>query len=386
MEIFHSDIVVIGGGVIGASVAYHLSRAGLPVVLLDRSGLTSGTSGACSGKVWLGTKQPGLHLRLAQLSLELLQNFINYTGSLVECEENGEMLLIESKAEMDHMQTFVDDQKKVGIDIRLLDLNGTRRLQPGISDTVAGSTYSPIGLSVNPMSLVYALAGEAERFGTRIIRNAAVQSIAVSSNRIHSVTTNQGRIETDYLVNAAGVNAPEIGKMVDLEIPITPLQGEIVVTEPVAPIVHIPSTEAGYVAVKRNPDLVKQMAHAGVTCGISQSKRGNVYIGASKQFVGYNTNSSIVGIKTLVRRAVRFFPSLSDVKMIRAYAGLRPYTSDGLPILGKVDGLEGFIMAAGHGGDGIALSMITGHIIENIITGKPAEVPLEQLALKRFKD
>ena len=72
--------------------------------------------------------------------------------------------------------------------------------------------------------------------------------------------------------------------------------------------------------------------------------------------------------------------------MIRAYAGLRPYTSDGLPILGKVDAIEGFIMAAGHGGDGIALSMITGQIIEKIITGGVSDVPLEPLALKRFQN
>jgi sarcosine oxidase subunit beta len=386
METYHSDVVVIGGGVIGASVAYHLSRAGFSVVLLDKGGLTSGTSRACSGKVWLGTKKPGLHLRLAQLSLDMLQNFINDTGSRVECEESGEMLLIESEAELDYMRAFVDGQKSVGIDICLLDLVGTRKMQPGISDTIAGSTYSPMGISVNPMSLVYALSGEAERFGARIIRDAAARSIEVFSHRIHSITTNRGRIETDYLVNAAGVNAPEIGKMAGLEIPITPLQGEIIVTDPVPPVVHIPSSEAGYVTVKRNPDLVKQMDHAGVTCGISQSKRGNVYIGASKRFVGPDTNSSIVGISALARRAVRFFPSLSDVRMIRAYAGLRPYTSDGLPILGKVDALKGFVMAAGHGGDGIALSMITGRIIENIISGKVADVPVEQLALKRFQD
>ncbi|MBW1699310.1 MAG: FAD-binding oxidoreductase [Deltaproteobacteria bacterium] len=384
MQKCYSNIVVIGGGVIGASVAYHLSRAGLSVVLLDKDGLTSGASGACSGKIWLGTKQPGLHLRLAQLSLEMLQNFISFTGSRVECEESGEMLLIESEAELDPMQAFVDGQKSVGIDIKLLDLNGTRKMQPGISDTIAGSTYSPIGISVNPVSLVYALIEEAERLGTRILRNAVVRSIEVSSDRIHSITTNHGKIGTDYLVNAAGVNAPEIGKMAGLEIPITPLQGEIIVTEPVAPVVRIPSSEAGYIAVKRNPGLIKQMDHAGVTCGISQSERGNVYIGASKQFVGHNTSSSVVGIRTLARRAVRFFPSLSDVKMIRAYAGLRPYTSDGLPILGKVDSLEGFIMAAGHGGDGIALSMITGHIIERIISGKTVGVPMEKLVLKRF--
>lgn len=386
MENNHSDTVIIGGGVIGASVAYHLSRAGLSVVLLDKGGLTSGTSGACSGKIWLGTKKPGLHLRLAQLSLEMVQKFINGNGIRVECEEGGEMLLIESEAELDYMRAFVDSQKSVGIDIRLLDRNETRKIQPGVSDTIAGSTYSPIGLSVNPMSLVYALAGEAERMGAKILRNTVVRSIDVSSNRIHSITTNQGRIKTDCVVNAAGVNAPEIGKMVGLEIPITPLQGEKIVTEPVAPVVHIPSTEAGYITVKRNPDLVKQLDHSGVTCGISQSERGNVYIGASKQFVGHITNNSTDGIKTLARRAIRFFPSLSGVKMIRAFAGLRPYTSDGLPILGKVDAIEGFIMAAGHGGDGIALSMVTGQIIEKIITGVVSDVPFEPLALKRFQD
>ena len=386
MKINHSDAVIIGGGIIGASIAYHLSRAGLSVVLLEKGGLTSGASGACSGKIWLGTKKPGLHLHLAQLSLQLTQEFIDCSPGQVECEKGGEMLLIESESELDDMQAFVENQKKVGIDIRLLDRKETQRIQPGVSDTIAGATYSPVGLSINPMSLVYALAGKAEQSGARILRNTLVRSIEVASKRIHSVTTDQERIRTDFVVNATGVNAPEIGQMVGLTIPITPLQGEKMVTEQIAPIVHIPSTEAGYITIKRNPDRVKQLDRSGVTCGISQSERGNVYIGASKQFVGPITTNSLDGIKTLALRAIRFFPSLAGVKIIRAYAGLRPHTPDGLPIVGEVDGLKGFIMAAGHGGDGIALSMITGQIIEHIIAGSVSKVPIEPLALKRFQD
>ena len=378
-------VVVIGGGVIGASVTYHLSLAGVPVVLVEKRGMTSGTSGACSGKVWLGTKKPGIHLKLAQASLELFEDLIQKYGEVVECEIGGEMLLIEKEEEIEFMQEFVSDQRHSGVDIRLLTKSETHKMQPESSGgKIAGSTYSPKGFALSAISLVYAFTEAAKSNGAEILRNDRVEAIRITAGRIQSVLTSRGEIRTDCVVNAAGVNAPEVGRMVGIEIPIVPLKGEIIITEAVPPVVRVPVTEAGYITVKRKPELVRQMSRAGVTCGIAQSIRGNVYIGASKQFVDFDNSSSTDGMVTLAQRAIHFFPVLARTQMIRAYAGLRPYTADGLPILGPVPEVEGFIMSTGHGGDGVALSMITGKLIAEFISKGETSINIEALALSRF--
>jgi sarcosine oxidase subunit beta len=335
--------------------------------------------------VWLGTKKPGIHLQLAQASLGLFENFLEKHSGIAECEIGGEMLLIETEEELEFMHDFVAGQQQAEIDVRLLTKSETRKIQPDSSEqNIAGSTYSPKGFSLNSINLVYAFTEAAKRRGAKILRNTQVESIRLSGNRIQSVVTHQEEIITDFVVNATGPSAPKIGKMVGLEIPIVPLRGEILVTETMPPIVRIPVTEAGYITVKRNPELVKKMSKSGATSGISQSDRGNVYIGASKQFVGFNTCNSSGGMADLAQRAVHFFPALSGARVIRAYAGLRPYTSDGLPILGSVPEIDGFIMAAGHGGDGVALSMITGKLITELIIKGETSIGIEKLSIKRF--
>ena len=113
------DVVIIGGGVIGASVAYYLSKEDLSIVLLEKDRLASGSSGACSGKVWLGTKKAGLHLRLALASLELLKGLLQEMSYTVECDEGGEMLLIEKEQDLQFMEDFVENQTQAGVDIRI---------------------------------------------------------------------------------------------------------------------------------------------------------------------------------------------------------------------------------------------------------------------------
>jgi sarcosine oxidase subunit beta len=112
--------------------------------------------------------------------------------------------------------------------------------------------------------------------------------------------------------------------------------------------------------------------------------RGNIYLGSSKEFVGYDRGITQEAMATIAQKTITFYPGLAGLQVIRAYAGLRPYTEDGLPILGRVEGVEGFILATGHGGDGVALSPITGKLIsELIVTGKPS-IPIEKLGLSRF--
>ncbi|MEN8243413.1 MAG: FAD-binding oxidoreductase [Thermodesulfobacteriota bacterium] len=382
------QVIVVGGGVIGSAVTYYLSRAGVRVVLIEKKGLTSETSGACSGKVWLGTKKPGLHLELARMGLHMLKELRQEFDYPFEMDsECGEMYLIESERDLRFMEEFAAQQQAAGIEMHLLTKGEIGKLQPSINvDVLVGAAYSPSGIAINPISLVYAFVREAEGLGATILRNTPVEEICVEGSRVKSVSTDKGEIRTDFVVNAAGVAVPSIGKMIGIDIPIVPLRGEILVTEAVAPFVRIPipTSEARYIVAKKDPQSFSQTDKSGVTCGVSQSLNGNVYVSASKEFAGHNKMNSTRAMKLLAQGAIKFFPKLESVRVIRSYAGLRPYTADGLPILGEIDGIEGFIMAGGHSGDGIALSAITGKLISEIITTGSPSVSIDKFRLSRF--
>jgi sarcosine oxidase subunit beta len=196
--------------------------------------------------------------------------------------------------------------------------------------------------------------------------------------------TNRGAIAADFVVNAAGLGAVPLARLAGVELPITPLRGQVVVTEPAEPLIRIPSLEFGYLAAKRSPELLKRTTRAGVTCSISQSVNGNIYIGSSKEFAGFDARISLEATNEIARKAVTLYPVLSDLRAIRCYAGLRPSTADWLPIVGPVPGIEGLILAAGHGGDGIALAAVTGKLVAEIVTtGRPG-ICIDELSVSRF--
>jgi sarcosine oxidase subunit beta len=117
---------------------------------------------------------------------------------------------------------------------------------------------------------------------------------------------------------------------------------------------------------------------------VAQSRSGNIYIGSSKEFVGFDKRVTSGGLRQLAQKAYGFYPFLSSLRVIRAYAGLRPFTADGLPMIGRGQGPDGFVVAAGHGGDGIALSLITGRIVSELITGSEASFSTDELSPLRF--
>jgi sarcosine oxidase subunit beta len=128
-----------------------------------------------------------------------------------------------------------------------------------------------------------------------------------------------------------------------------------------------------------------EAAELGVGMAVGQTPEGTLLIGGTREFVGYDTATTPEATAAVLRHAVSILPALAKVHVIRTFAGLRPYTPDGMPILGPVDGLPGFVMAAGHEGDGIALAPITGKIIAEYIANGTVAKGLEELNLRRFK-
>jgi sarcosine oxidase subunit beta len=376
-----SDAVIIGAGVIGASIAYHLSRHKLRVTLLEQGGIAAGSSGACDGLVFLQSKKPGIHLELA---MESRRRFERLAGDLpvdIEYRPTGGMVVAENEAQMGALARYVAAQQAIGLKVGLLDAARARRLEPQLAGELAGATHCPQDGQVNPIALTLGFALGARSRGVRLMTGTKVVGIERTAGRVSAVATSAGRIITDLVVNAAGARAAEIGALVDLEVPVRPRRGQIIVTAAGPPLVTCCLLSAQYIAAKYDPDLAKR---GGEGVSIEQTESGNLLLGSTREFVGFDKRTTPAGLRRIAAGTTRIIPALTSLPVIRSFAGLRPYTPDGLPILGPVDGVPGFFMAAGHEGDGIALAPITGHLMAQRIAVGRCDMPLDAFNLSRF--
>jgi sarcosine oxidase subunit beta len=409
-NILISDVIIIGGGVIGAATAYYLSKRNIKTILVEKNDLASGTSGACDGCIFMQSKKPGRHLELALQSAKLYQTLPDELECDIGYKQSGGMILIESKEQIAAMRQFTQQQQNAGLEVELLEIEDALKIERHLSPKLIGATYSPMDAQVDPLSLTFAFAAAAKRLGAQILTDTEVTSIAVKNGKVEGVQTSSGKIAAEIVINAAGVYAPFIGKMVGVEIPIIPRRGQILVTEPLPPLINSIMLCACYIAAKyeiewqggkeanrnaecgmRNSELKESFlipnsefpipnssegkadshltddAQLGVGTVLEQHHASNILIGSTREFVGYDRRVTIEGMRAIAHHAKNIMPILRDVNIIRSFAGLRPYTSDGLPFIGYIGGPEGFLVAAGHEGDGIALAPITGKLMVDCV-------------------
>jgi len=376
-----ADVIIIGAGVIGASIAYYLVKEGIHAVVLDKKQIASGSSGACEGLLLLQSKKPGIHLDMALESLRRFSALARELDPPIEYENKGGVVVIESEEELAAMQLFVEKQKKHDVDVSLLSTNQAREKEPALSENIIGATFSPLDSQANPIMLTLGFLRSAQKAGAMVFTNTAVRAIELIRNHVTAVITDKGKIETKVVVNAAGVFAPTIGEMVRLAIPIKPRRGQILVTESAAPLLKRCILSAMYIAAKFNPKIAEA---GGVGFAVEQTANGNILIGSTREFVGFDKRTTYEGIHSIAGNILRVIPEIGNLHVIRAFAGLRPYTPDGLPILGEVETIQGFIMAAGHEGDGITLAPITGEMIAKLVAGGSEPFPMEDFRLERF--
>ena len=386
-----ADVVVIGGGVVGTAIAYFLVRNNMDVILVEKGAITAGTSGRCEGDVLVSDKVPGFDSRLTKLSQDLFPEIANELDYDISWTQKGSLLAIENEKEMEVAKTFCAQLAAEGLPVRILDQYEVHEDEPYLAPDVVGGMETDCDGSLNPMALAYGLVHGAKKLGAKVLTHRAVTDIRLDADGcIERVVTEKEEIVTKRVVNAAGAWAPEIGKLVGLDIPIRPRQGQLLVAERTFPVARRKVMEFGYMMAKFESsdytrNVTTEMEKYGVALVFEPTEATNFLIGSSRRFVGMDTSCHIDVLRAMAQRAIRFFPVIKDIKIIRSYAGLRPFTPDHLPIISETE-IPGFYVAAGHEGDGIGLSLITGKLISQMICDQPPAIPIEPLKLSRFRD
>lgn len=382
------EIIVIGGGVIGSSITYYLSKMGKKVLMIEKKDNCSGSAGASDGVVGYHTKKPGLQMELAIQSIAMFEELSKELGMDIEYRKDcGGMQPAETKLEWEILSEIVKEQRKSGVDIRMISIEEACKIEPQLNPDLYGALYSPTSGKVNPIRLTFAYIQAAKRLGAQVLSNTEVTDVLVKMGRVMGVQTSRGVYYADQVIDAAGSWAAEIATMAGVDLPIRPRKGQLFITEPLGPFMDVTLQCARYNVIKFKPEAVgdKAVLRMGASLSIEQTENGGLVIGSTREFAGYDRENTLEAMEVTMRRAMRFFPALKDVNIIRAFAGLRPFTPDGIPVIGEVEKLPGFFVAAGHEGDGIALAPITGKLMAELLVQGKSSYPLEAFSPNRFR-
>ena len=381
------DVIIIGGGIIGSSVAWQLSRRKKRVLVIERKDICSGSAGATDGVVGYHTKKPGLQLDLAVQSIEMFRTLNRELETNVEYGlEAGGMQPVEDKDQWDMLEAMASEQRKSGVDIRMITAEEACSIEPNLNPDIYGALWSPTGGKVNPLAMTFGFARAAKRLGAVYLTETEVTQILTEGGRAVGVNTTAGEFRADCIVDAAGAWAGKVAALAGIDLPIRPRKGQLLITEPIGPFLRATVQCAMYNVIKFRPETIKDptVLKIGASLSIEQQESGGLIIGGTREFADFEEENTFEAVETMVKRAVRFFPALKDVSIIRCFSGFRPYTPDGLSMMGEVRTLPGFYMAAGHEGDGIALSPVTGRLMAELIAEGKTSYDITPFSPNRF--
>ncbi|MFD2762760.1 NAD(P)/FAD-dependent oxidoreductase [Micromonospora eburnea] len=381
------DLVVIGAGIVGAACAYHATRAGLSVTVVDRGPISGGTTGAGEGNILVSDKELGPELDLALLSNQQWRALADLPiggttfGRAVELETKGGLVVATGQAPLDAMQRLAGKQQALGVEALAVPAHDLREHEPHLAGDLAGGYLYPQDMQVQPMLAAAHLLRLARQRGATVLPHQPVTGYLRDGDRVVGVRTPQRDIPSGAVLNAAGTWAGELAALAAAPVPVAPRRGFILVTEPLPPIIRHKVYLADYVA-----DVASDSAALQTSTVVEGTRAGTVLVGASRERVGFDHVFSLPALRALARGAVRLFPGLAEVAAIRAYHGFRPYCPDHLPVIGPDPRAPGLHHACGHEGAGIGLAMGTGRLVAQVLTGDRPDIDLHPFRPDRFPE
>jgi glycine/D-amino acid oxidase-like deaminating enzyme len=375
-ESVSADVVVLGAGIIGAAIARELTAHGLAVTIVESGEAGGGTSGRCDGNVLVQTK---LHRPELQLTRRSIQGFRRWDDDLdrdIRFEQSGSMVFFTNPDQVLGGEQRVKLLAELGVSAEYLDEGEVRSREPALDGPLLGGLDCHEDASVYPPFVVYALLEDAVAHGAKLLsRTKATRVISGTDGRVRGVETDAGIIHAPWVVNAMGVWSPDIEVDSGIILPIEPRQGVLLVTEETPTLFNRAVTEGAYMSLRSSGSPDPKASPVFVA---EPTFKGNILIGSSRRFVGHTTAADPDLVLAIAQRAAYFASALAEVKIIRSFAGLRPWTPDNYPIVGTVERLAGYVLATGHEGEGIAMAPVTAEMVSQIILETEPDPGLEE--------
>lgn len=371
-----SEVVIIGGGISGTAAAFELALAGAKVTLLEQGTLAS----MASGRTLAGVRQSGRHpveLPLATAAVERWATLGEELGADLEYRRGGNLRLARTPEEVPIIETIVAEQRALGLDLDFLpDNQAVRAVAPAIARSILVASFCPTDGHANPTATVRAFADAAARHGATIVTDATVTAIDVAGGRVRGVRATTGDVSAATVIVAAGVHSGSLIAPLGIDLPLRIARVGVVQTEPLPPLI----------------DQVLGVANADLA--------GRQEVGGRVRFTGGGepwphalaeldegsdvTQPRISEVAAAMDRAVAVLPALAGARVARIWGGLLDMTPDALPVIERVQEVEGLVIAAGFSGHGFCLGPVTGRILRDLTLEGTTSFPVEAFRRDRF--
>ena len=361
------DVLVIGGGIVGIAIAYFLAgRKAGQIVLVEQGALASGATRANAGGIFPG--QQGAHLppafrALGLASTRLYTELSEEDWAHFDWRQSGS-LAVSAERFACPMSEYAAQEKAAGRIVEYLTGSAVRELEPALSPDIAEGIYYPQDGRLNPLRTTLSFAAAARDLGATFATGVRVEGFETDSGRIQRVKTTAGDFDPGTVVLATGWSAPQLAEALGLSLPVEPVKGQMLATEPAD---------------------FELRAAVNSTQAMMQLPSGEIIAGGTVEYLGEDYEPTQPIMDKIVTEARRVIPALREVPFVRAWAGLRPHTPDDLPVIDRAPGFDNLFLATGHFKNGVLLAPITGQLLaEWLIDGKPA-MDLSALCYERFQ-
>jgi sarcosine oxidase subunit beta len=378
-----ADVVVIGGGCMGASVAYHLAQRGVTdVVLIEREPqLGTASTGRNAGGFRHQFSHPA-NIELSKESIEVFANFEEAVGHAIDFWPDGYLFLLSSQDSMDAFRRNVELQRTHGINVDWLTAREASELCPGLAvDGVLGATYCGDDGIADPNGVTQGFAKAAQAKGVEIRRSEEVTAIACQHGRVTHVQTSAGRVATYNVVNAAGAWAEQIGQMAGVSVPVLPERRHIFIAQP-------PGGGSWDAESHRDKVPGSRLMVIDFESTFYFHREGGGLLGGlgdPPPRPGFDITVRWDFLPSVIDVAVKRLPALADASVSHAWAGLYEMTPDHNPIIGPAPALSGFYTIAGFSGHGFQHSPAAGRILADLMTGRDPRFDVSPFSHDRFQ-
>lgn len=365
----HAEVVVVGGGAVGTSIAFHLAEAGTGVCLLERDALSSGSTSRAAGGVRTQFSDP-LNIAIGLRGVEAFTRFAERPGWEIDFRQVGYLFLLDRPEDVERFGQSVALQNELGVPSRLVEVSEAGRLSPlaGLEGVLA-ATFCPLDGHASPEAVAQGYAAGARSHGAEVVTGCSATAVALDGGEVRGVVTDRGTIETDTVVCAAGVWSPAFASTAGLELPVEPVFREVVTTIPAEALPDpIPLTvdfTTGFYFHREGPGLL-----------IGMSDRN--------QPPGFDAPTDPAWLEHVTEVAARRAPSFLDMGLAHGWKGYYEITPDHNALVGQAPELERFFYATGFSGHGFMQAPAVGEIMRDLILGREPFVDVSPLAAERF--